>query len=62
MYGGLGIFAAVPTIHLIILDLSDHEDKFTMLPSMIYYVSMGACYLGGLAIYATRCPEKYKPG
>lgn len=62
MYGGLGIFAAVPIIHLVIIENFSKGDDYSTLPSIAYYIAMGASYLGGLAIYTYRCPERYKPG
>jgi len=64
MYGALGIFAAVPGIHLVYLNMtaSGINDNLDFLPSTPYYLSMGLSYLGGLAIYASKFPEKCCPG
>ncbi|EGR33039.1 hypothetical protein IMG5_063250 [Ichthyophthirius multifiliis] len=63
MYASLGIFAAVPMLHLCIYEYMGHSnDSFLIINSVPYYLLMGVCYLGGLTIYAKRCPEKYKPG
>ncbi|KAL4430423.1 hypothetical protein ABPG74_013273 [Tetrahymena malaccensis] len=64
MYGSLGIFAAVPIAHLIYYEFFylTQNGNFSFSNSLVYYGLMGVCYLGGLTIYATRCPERYKPG
>lgn len=64
MYGGLGVFAAIPSFHLLYEELFDNSliGSFSMSNSLFYYLLMGICYLGGLTIYATRCPERYYPG
>jgi len=63
MYGSLGIFAALPLIHLAIQEgFLNTGDVYSTLPSLIYYLAMGASYLSGLAIYTIKCPEKYNPG
>ena len=63
MYGSLGIFSGVPSIHLFIHELSaSNTDTYSSAPSIIYYALMGVCYLGGLTIYALRIPERFKPG
>ena len=64
MYGSLGVFAAIPMGHLVYSEFFDHSliGNFSMANSMLYYGLMGVCYLGGLTIYATRCPERYNPG
>jgi len=64
MYGSLGIFAAFPLFHLIYSEFFDHSliGNFSIANSMLYYVLMGVCYLGGLTIFVARCPERYNPG
>jgi adiponectin receptor len=64
MYGALGVFAAVPGIHLVYLNATAAgiNDNLDFLPSTPYYLTMGASYLGGLAIYASKFPEKCLPG
>lgn len=63
MYGTLGILAAIPMVHLTIKELFINDgDTYSMVNSLAYYMLMGFTYLLGLAIYAKRCPEKYKPG
>jgi adiponectin receptor len=62
MYASLGIFAAIPLIHLIYNEIFQKNDTFSVANSVPYYLLMGICYLGGLYIYAKRCPEKYRPG
>ncbi len=74
MYAILGIGAAVPMIHLSILEYNHQQllaagginaanvDTYSSASSYIYYVLMGVSYLSGLYIYTKRCPEKYKPG
>jgi len=64
MYGGLGIFAGLPVIHLVYLTLTmtDQNGNLNFSTSLPYYVSMGVTYLGGLSIYAAKCPERFNPG
>ena len=64
MYGSLGIFAAVPIIHLAINEVlfDNFGDPYRTSGSLVYYLLMGACYLGGLTIYALRFPERTRPG
>lgn len=64
MYGALGLFAAVPGTHLVYLNMtaSGINDNLDFLPSTPYYLTMGISYLGGLAIYASKYPEKACPG
>lgn len=51
-------------IHLLYEEVmnSDVAGSFSMSNSLFYYLMMGFCYLGGLTIYTTRCPERYYPG
>jgi len=64
MYGGLGIGAAIPIVHLILYEsyFKDPSDMYSTGPSVIYYVLVGVFYLGGLYIYTVRAPERFKPG
>lgn len=64
MYGGLGIGAAIPIIHLILYEsfFKDPKDMYSTVPSVIYYLLAGISYLGGLYIYTFRFPERLKPG
>lgn len=64
MYGSLGLFAAIPTIHLYIREsiASVDSDYLPFKDSFIYYLLMGLSYLGGLAIYVLRVPERFYPG
>lgn len=64
MYGGLGLLAGVPLFHLLYYEYFNFSaiGNFSMSNSYIYYVLMGISYVGGLAIYAAKCPERYKPG
>jgi len=64
MYGSLGIFTALPTIHLVTNSFSvgPENDYLPFTNSVPYYASMGLGYLGGLVIYVFRCPERYRPG
>jgi adiponectin receptor len=64
MYGGLGVFAGFPLIHIgyLTLTISETNDNLDFSTSIPYYLSMGVCYLGGLSIYASKCPERFMPG
>mmetsp|Transcript_8793 Transcript_8793/g.7765 ORF Transcript_8793/g.7765 Transcript_8793/m.7765 type:complete len:303 (+) Transcript_8793:668-1576(+) len=64
MYGGLGIFAALPLLHLGYNNLFAEASVGTIefAPTWPYYVLMGISYLGGLSIYAVKCPERWHPG
>lgn len=64
MYGGLGILAALPMLHLFFYEnfSKDSTDLYSTASSMKYYIVMGACYLYGLYIYTKKYPEKKFPG
>ena len=63
MYASLGIFSAIPISHLVLIEsFFQNGDPYSTVPSVGYYLAMGAAYLGGLYIYAIRWPEKSKPG
>jgi len=64
MYGGLGIFAGTPLIHLLYLTLTTEgpSDNLSFANALPHYLAMGVSYLGGLAIYTTKCPERFCPG
>jgi len=65
MYGSLGIFAALPGVHLAYISISaagGPNDSLDFVPSIPYYLTMGCSYLGGLVVYATKVPERYCPG
>jgi len=64
LFSALSVFAAVPLIHLAYYDIFDSSaiGNYSMINSIFYYILMSVCYLGGLIIFATRCPERYKPG
>ncbi len=62
MYGILGIFAAAPSIHLLLAEkfYSDNSG-FSSSTTVTYYAIMGAIYLSGLAILTFRVPERWVP-
>jgi len=62
MYGGLGVFAGLPIIHLVYLTMTEANGNLDFVTSLPYYLAMGVAYLGGLTIYSFKCPERYKPG
>jgi len=63
-YGCLGVFAGVPIFHLYINEayLNNFGDLYSSNPAVPYFLLMGVAYLGGLSLYARRCPERYHPG
>lgn len=42
--------------------MTENNGNLNFIPSMAHYLTMGACYLGGLATYSLKCPERFKPG
>jgi len=63
MYGGLGVFAGLPILHLVYLSATMSDNTaLNFTTSLPYYMAMGISYLGGLTVYATKCPERYSPG
>jgi len=64
MYGGLGLLTAFPLVHLCFnsMQVSPENDYLPFVDALPYYILMGASYLGGLSIYLSRCPERYRPG
>ena len=65
LYGGLGLFAALPMIHTVLRaqqfdPMANHY--LSLSDSFIYYVLTGVFLWGGLLVYLARCPEKYSPG
>jgi len=65
MYGGLGVTAALPCIHLLYNQAHKDiiPDAFVFDSETLWLLALeGLSYLGGLAVYATRFPEKFFPG
>ena len=64
MFGGFGIAEGIPLVHMLINEFvyDNYGDTFEFSPSFIFYVGLGASYLGGLYIYTVRCPERSNPG
>jgi len=67
MYFGLGTFAALPIIHLLIKEYliqrsATQDDTFSFVNSLGYYFLTVASYLLGLVIYLSKFPEKQRPG
>ena len=68
MYGTLGIFAAVPSVHLLIVEYFNNNrddgamvEKYSSSTTVAYYGVMGAIYLTGLAILTFHIPERWVP-
>ena len=64
MYGGLGISATLPIMHLLFYEYfyKDSKDLYSTAPSIIYYIMMGVSSLGGLFIYTKKYPDIIFPG
>lgn len=54
----------IPIGHAIINEIfyNNHGDNFSIITSVDEYAACGVCYLIGLVIFTTRCPERRKPG
>ena len=63
MFASLGLSNAIPFTHLVILSLhaSPQNDYLPPSQSFVLIALMGAIYLGGLAIYVNRIPERFFP-
>ena len=63
MFASLGLSNVIPFTHLAVLSLyaSPENDYMPPSKSFVLLALMGAMYLGGLAIYATRTPERFFP-
>ena len=63
MFASLGLSSIIPMTHLLILAMyaNPENDYMPATRCFLYLVLMGAMYLGGLAIYATRVPERFYP-
>ncbi|CAI0464529.1 unnamed protein product [Linum tenue] len=59
LFFGMGVSAVVPILHKLLLYGTDHPEA---LQTTIYEVLMGVLYGLGALIYATRVPERWKPG
>mmetsp|Transcript_12398 Transcript_12398/g.34813 ORF Transcript_12398/g.34813 Transcript_12398/m.34813 type:complete len:326 (-) Transcript_12398:222-1199(-) len=58
VFSGLGLFGIVPVVH----QWAVHNHIPMVQEALIYDVLMGAVYLMGAGIYASRVPERWKPG
>lgn len=62
MMGGLGVSNIFPLIHATIRSMDPITGKQMLdITNFIGFVRTGAFYLGGLAVYISRFPEKYYP-
>jgi adiponectin receptor len=58
LFVGLGLWGIVPITHAMIIHAGTQEVHLAMQLDGL----MGLIYIGGAAIYATRVPERFKPG
>lgn len=58
LFFGMGVSGAAPILHKLIL----YSDQPEALQTTVYEIVMGAFYGIGALIYATRIPERWKPG
>jgi adiponectin receptor len=62
LMGGLGVSNFIPAVHMAALSLNPDANKGMLnFPIFHSFLRTGACYLGGLAIYISRFPEKSYP-
>lgn len=62
MMGALGVSNIFPGIHAIFRSLDPNTSKEMLdITNFVGFVRTGAFYLGGLAVYISRFPEKYYP-
>ncbi|CAI0393438.1 unnamed protein product [Linum tenue] len=59
LFFGMGVSGVVPILHKLILYGTHHPEA---LQTTVYEVLMGVLYGLGALIYATRVPERWKPG
>ncbi|EYC32819.1 hypothetical protein Y032_0002g1109 [Ancylostoma ceylanicum] len=59
VFVAMGLSAIFPAAHMLIVDGLEFMYKKA---SLVWMLSMGAMYIGGAAIYATRIPERWFPG
>ncbi|VDM58493.1 unnamed protein product [Angiostrongylus costaricensis] len=59
IFVAMGLSALFPAAHLVFVDGVEFIYKKA---SLIWMLSMGAMYIGGATIYATRIPERWFPG
>lgn len=55
-YGGFAFFLTIPITHLIINEMlfNNYGDKFSFIPSAIWYVSGAIAYIMGLLVFTMR--------
>jgi adiponectin receptor len=58
LFVALGLWGLVPITHALIINSGAKE----VVEAMQLDLLMGAIYIGGAVIYATRVPERFKPG
>uniref|UniRef100_A0A0D6R5D5 Uncharacterized protein n=1 Tax=Araucaria cunninghamii TaxID=56994 RepID=A0A0D6R5D5_ARACU len=58
LFSGMGIWGVAPVMHKVIL----HKDQPEALHTLAYEIGMGCFYVLGALVYATRIPERWKPG
>jgi adiponectin receptor len=63
MYAGLGLINLVPMMHMIVLSFYAGPENDYIPPNICFFLLflMAALYLGGLAIYSYRFPERFYP-
>lgn len=61
LYIGMALFGVICAPHIIYIFPPD-KDIWTLTPLVFRLLMMGATYIGGAIIYATKIPEKYWPG
>ncbi|PAV91692.1 hypothetical protein WR25_23159 isoform E [Diploscapter pachys] len=59
VFVAMGLSAIVPAIHLVLVDGLDYMVGKC---ALLWMLLMGALYIGGATIYATRVPERFFPG
>ncbi|GLJ36499.1 hypothetical protein SUGI_0733200 [Cryptomeria japonica] len=58
LFSGMAIWGIAPVVHKVIL----HKDQPEALHTTAYEIGMGCFYVLGVLVYATRIPERWKPG
>ncbi|CAL4921322.1 unnamed protein product [Urochloa decumbens] len=58
LFACMGMSGLVPIVHKLLV----FGDRPEALLTTAYEMAMGACYLAGVVVYATRVPERWMPG
>jgi len=58
LFFGMGVSGIAPILHKVVL----YKDEPMVLYTTAYEIAMGVCYGLGAVVYATRIPERWKPG